>query len=207
MNYLYLFCQFIGTMKRLVLIAFLIPSLYAHAQYGLQSHIENGKFYGIFPVSDNHVLYADTVVFAGAVNKDALYDKATAFFDKKEDANYYFESEDKDAGELVYQGELRGGIMSQKSDVHFNLALHFSDSICRFQLYEVVIASSRDQYTQTTSNVGGQMHTGSVKTGTEDKAINLENINVDKGEFLSRYCEKLNKHFSAIILGLGAALR
>jgi hypothetical protein len=188
-------------------MVFLISSYYANAQDTLQSHIENGKFYGIFPVVEKYVVYADTVVFAGAVNKEGIYDKAKAFFDKKEDANYYFESEDKDAGELIYQGELRNGMMSQKSDVHFNLVLHFSDSICRFQLYEVVLASSQAKYTQMAGGAPGQMHTGSVETGTVDRAIQLENINVDKGEFSRRYCEKMNKRFAAIMEGLGAALR
>src|ERR1700730_3894387 len=126
--------NYFKTMRILTLLSFLISASYVHAQDSLESHIENGKLFGIFPIVENHVVYADSIVLSGSVTKDSLYDKAKAFFDKKEDAKYYFESEDKDAGELIYQGELNKtaiSVISKKSDVHFSVALHFTDSSCR----------------------------------------------------------------------------
>jgi hypothetical protein len=185
--------------------AFLTSFIYADAQDNLHEHIENGKFYGIFPIDDNYISYSDSLVITGYVNKDSLYDKAKAFFDQKEDAKYYFESEDKDAGELVYQGVLNKGIFSDKSDVHFNLVLHFSDSICTIRIFEIVLASTKAQYSPAMNNLGGQTVMGSVKTGVNETANQIENITIDKGEFSKRYCEKINNQFLSIMNGLRTA--
>jgi hypothetical protein len=177
----------------------------ADAQDNLHEHIENGKFYGIFPVAENYIGYTDTISLTGPLDKDSLYDKAKSFFDQKEDAKYYFESEDKEAGELVYQGQLNKGILSDKSDVHFNLVLHFSDSICTIRLFEIVMASTKAQYSPTMNNMGGQTVLGNVKTGVNETAIQIENITIDKGKFSKRYCEKINNQFLSIMKGLRTA--
>jgi hypothetical protein len=190
-------------MRTLTLLSFLISIVYADAQDNLHSNIENGKFYGIFPVAENYIAYIDTLVLTGPVNKDSLYDKAKAFFDQKEDAKYYLESEDRDAGELVYQGELNKSIMSDKSDVHFSVVLHFSDTICSIRLSDIVMASSKAQYSPAMSNMnGGMTTTGSVKTGVKETAMQIENITIDKSEFSRKYCEKINSRFLTIMSGL-----
>ena len=68
-------------MKILILLASLIGFGYASAQDSLQSHIENGKFYGIFPVVGDYVIYSDSIALTGSVSKDSLYYKAISFFD------------------------------------------------------------------------------------------------------------------------------
>lgn len=183
-------------MRTFILLTFLICSCYVNAQGTLQSHIEDGKFYGIFPVIENNVVYTDSIVLTGSVSRESLFDQAKAFFDKREDAKYYFESEDKTAGELVYQGELNRSMMSQKSDVHFNIMLRFSYSSCWIKLSEVVIASPRNG-----------MQAGVVKTEVIESATALEHITMGKGEYSVRYCEKINKRFKGIMDELSKLFR
>ena len=109
------------------------------------------------------------------------------------------------AGELIYQGELSKSIMSDKSDVHFTVALHFSDTICSIRLSDIVMASSKAQYSPTMSSFNGQMiATGSVKTGVKETAVQIENITIDKSEFSRKYCDKINGRFLTIMSGLRA---
>jgi hypothetical protein len=194
-------------MRTLILLTFLNCSCYVNAQENLQIHIEDGKFYGIFPVVVNNVVYSDSIVLTGSVGRESLYDQAKAFFDKREDAKYYFESEDSVAGELVYQGELNKSIMSQNSDVHFNIMLRFSDSSCWIKLYEVVIASPRPHYSPSIGYGSNGAQAGVVKADAIDSATPLENITVGKGEYSVRYCEKINKRFKGIMDGLNNAFR
>lgn len=193
-------------MRILILLSFLISSLYVHAQDSLQSHIENGKFYGIFPVTDVYVVYADSIVFNGFAGKDSIYDKARAFFDKKEDAKYYFESENKEIGEFTYQGELSKSLISKKSDVHFTLSFHCTDTSCVFKLGEIVIASEEIIYAPGRMASPGHPAGPDIKTGTIDHAVQLENITLGKGEFSRRYCEKMDRQFLTIMDGLRKAL-
>src|SRR6267154_1175803 len=112
-------------MRPFLFICILMSLHFAQAQTGFQSHVADGQFYGIFPADDHSVVYADTVLFESIINRDKLTVKAKAFFDKKEDAKYYFESEDKDSGELIYQGEFQtGGLASEKTSIHFSLVLN-----------------------------------------------------------------------------------
>jgi predicted nucleotide-binding protein (sugar kinase/HSP70/actin superfamily) len=46
-----------------------------------------------------------------------------------------------------------------------------------------------------------------VKIDTSDSAIPLENIDIGKGEFSSRYCEKINGRFTLIMENLKTALQ
>ena len=200
-----------------ILATILINSCIANAHDTLPSHIENGKFYGIFPVDGDNVVYADTIAIIGQVNKESVHEKAKAFFGRNKAAKYFFESENQDTGDQVYQGVLNKGVMSKilndgampkKSDVHFSIAIQFTDSLCQFKIYEVVLDLSRDQYAPVISNYGGQTHiVGSVKTGTIEGAISLENIDIDKGEFSKRYCEKINDRFTSIMGDLKTALQ
>lgn len=195
-------------MKILILLTSLIGFHYANAQDSLQSHIENGRFYSIFPVVGDYVAYSDSIPLAGSLNKDSFYYKAISFFDKNEDAKYYFESEDMDAGELIYQGELHKSVISRKSDVHFTVVLHFTGDSCRFKLFEVVVASSKAQDIPImVEGVGGQTHVSHVRGETIDRATQLENITIDKDEFSRRYCEKINKQFMHIMDGISEAFR
>jgi hypothetical protein len=185
--------------KTIVVLLFLIFS-FAHlsAQDNLHSHLENGKFYGIFPVAENYVCYTDSLVFTGSINKDSLFDRAKAFFDQKEDAKYYFESEDKEAGELIYQGKLNKSIYSQNSDIHFTIDFHFVDSGCIVKLFEVVMATPHDQYDPVFKNGPGHTVTGR-KINYDLKAAELENITIGKGEFSRKYCEELDNRFISIM--------
>ena len=186
----------------------LINSCLVNVQDTLQSHIENGKFYGIFPVDGDYVVYTDTVAVIGQISKEGINNKATAFFSRNEDSKYYFESESQDTSDLVYQGVLSKGVMSQKSDVHFSIGVHFTDSICQFRISEVVFDLSRDQTAPVIGGTGDKTHIiGSVKTGTIDGAISLENIDINKGEFSKRYCQKINDKFTKIMQDLKNALR
>jgi len=193
--------------KIIASFALLTNIIFADAQDNLHEHIENGKFYGIFPVTENFVGYTDSLALIGSLNKDSLYDKAKVFFEQKEDANYYFESEDRETGELVYQGELNKGILSDNPDVHFSVALHFLDSICTIRLFEIVIVSKKEQYSSTVNfmNRGVPMNPGTVKTGVQETPTQLENITIGKGEFSKRYCEKINNRFISIVNGLRTA--
>jgi hypothetical protein len=196
-----------GSMRILVLIGILISSWHANAQESFQSKIDSGKFYGIFPVLENHVVYSDTIVLTASPDKEGLFDKAKAYFDKKEDAKYYFESEDNDAGELVYQGELNNGLMSQKLVTHFSMVIQIKDSICLTRLFEIVISSPKAQWVPVAgAGTGNHATVGVVKTDPVESAVQLENITIDKGEFSRKHCEKLDKRFSHIIEGLKAAL-
>jgi len=193
------------SMKILILLASLIGFGYASAQDSLQSHIENGKFYGIFPVVGDYVTYSESIALTGSVNKGSFYYKAISFFDKNEDAKYYFESEDMDAGELIYQGELHKSVISRKSDVRFSVVLHFTGDSCRFKLFEVVVASSKAQDIPVMEGVGGQTHVVHVRGETIDRATQLENVTIDKDEFSRRYCEKINRQLMHIMDGISAA--
>ena len=196
-----------GVIRILVLFGFLISACHANGQETFLSRIDSGKFYGIFPVVENHIVYSDTVILNGSADEESLFDRARVFFDRKEDAKYYFESEDKGSGELVYQGELDKSLMSQKPAVHFSLILQFKDSACLFKLFEVVITSPRAQYMPSLGyGTGGHVTAGVVKTDPVETAISLENITIDKGEFSRRYCQKLDKRFATIMEGLRAAL-
>ena len=141
-----------------ILATILINTCLINVQDTLQSHIENGKFYGIFPVDGEYVVYTDTVVVIGQVGKEGIKEKTTAFFSRNEDAKYYFESESQDAGDLVYQRVLSKGVMSQKSDVHFSIGIHFTDSVYQFKISEVVFDLSRDQNAPVVGSSGGQTH-------------------------------------------------
>jgi hypothetical protein len=186
------------------LAVLLVLTCYARAQDGLQAHLEDGKYLGIFPVVGNDVVYTDSVMSNGSAGKDMLMDKAKAFFDKKEDAKYYFESEDHEAGEIIYQGELNKSIMSRKSDVHFTMSMRISDSVCRFRLYEIVMAYAEGDYSPAIDRYNGKIGTASKRTS--DSAVQLEQITIDKGEFSRSYCEKLNKRFMMIMQGLEEGL-
>jgi hypothetical protein len=191
-------------MRPFLLLYFLISLNSAQAQTGFQSHVTDGQFYGIFPADDHSVIYADTLVFAGIINRDNLSAKAKEFFDKKEDATYYFESENKDSGELIYQGEFHtGGLASEKTNIHFSLVLNMKDSVCAYKLTEIVLASTEVYYSP--SAMPGS--TAMVKSKGEDRATQLENIDMDKTSYSRKYFEKLNKRFTAIMDGLNAALR
>jgi hypothetical protein len=192
-------------MRILTIFFFLINFIYANAQDNLHSHLENGKYFGIFPVSDNYVCYNDSLVVTGSLNKDSLFDKAKSYFDQKEDAKYYFESEDKDAGELVYQGELNKNIFSQSTGIHFTMVLHFADSVCALKLSEVVMASPtqwdpKAYYSTSNTPING------LKTNINENATQLENLNIGKGEFSRKYCEKINNRFITIMTGLRTSL-
>jgi hypothetical protein len=194
-------------MRILVLIGFLISSWQANGQENFQSKIDSGKLYGIFPVLENRVVYSDTIVIAGSPGKENIFDRAKTYFDKKEDAKYYFESEDLDAGELVYQGELSNGLMSQKSVAHFSMVIQIKDSSCLIKLFEVVISSPKAQWVLAEGmGAGGRSETRLVKTDPIETAIQLENITIDKGEFSRKHCEKLDKRFIRIVEGLRTAL-
>ena len=206
-------------MKILILLAALIGFHCANAQDSLQSHIEDGKFYGIFPVSGDHVAYSESIAIPGSPGKDSLYYKAISFFDKNEDAKYYFESEDMGAGELIYQGKLRKSVISEKSDVHFTVVLHFTGDSCQFKLFEVVVAS-KAKYKQGTTYYGEQRPVGtgvptyvaadvwtSAGVKTKDRTTLLENITIDKDEFSRQYCEKINKRLLHIMDAISGAFR
>jgi hypothetical protein len=197
-------------MRILILILFLAGSHCIQAQDSLQSYSGNGKFYGIFPLSEGKVVYSDTILFIQGPVRDSIYYKATAFFKQQEDAKYYFQSEDKELGEMTYQGKLKKSILSQKSDVHFTLYLHYTDSGCLFVLNEIVIASSKDEYSQAMPGpgIGGQLSAGGrVKLSTIERATDLENIAIDEDEFSKRYCEKMNQRLVAVMANLKSALR
>ena len=191
--------------KIITSFALLASFICADAQDNLQSHIENGKFYGIFPVTENYVGYTDTLALSSSLNKDSFYDKAKAFFNQKEDAKYYFESEDRDAGELVYQGKLSKNIFSQNLDIHFTVSLHFTDSICIIKLFEIVMATPKAQYDPYPANGPGNM-VGGIKINKVQNATLLENISIGKGEFSRKYCEEINNRFINIINGLSSQM-
>lgn len=188
-------------MRILAVFFFLVCFIYSDAQDNLHSHLENGRYYGIFPVGENYVCYIDSLVVTGSLNKDSLFDKAKTYFNQKDDAKYYFESEDKDAGELVYQGELNKGIFSQSTGIHFTMTLHFTDSICTFRLSEVVMASPA-QYDPKGYYSPSNIPINGVKTNINENATQLENLTIGKGEFSRKYCEKINDRFIAIMTGL-----
>ena len=191
-----------------VLAAILINSCILNVQDTLQSHIENGKFYGIFPIDGDYVVYSDTIAIIGQLTKEGISDKAKRFFGRNEGAKYFFESENQDTSDLVYQGVLSKGVMSQKSDVHFTIGIHCTESLCQFKIFEVVMDLSRDLEAPVVSNSGGHTHIiGSVKTGTIDGAISLENIDINIGEFSKKYCEKMNDRFARIMADLKLALQ
>ena len=194
-------------MRIFISLTFLISCFFGNAQDSLQSPAGNGKLYGIFPLVETNVVYTDTVVLTGSVKKESLYDLAKGYFDKKEEAKYYFESEDKDAGELIYQGELKRGVMSKKSDIHFTITLQISDSVCRIKLFEVVLSSPEANYLTglgyTTSSAGN----GKTRTEIKETATPLENITVGKGEYSVGYCEKIDDRLKNIVDGLGKELR
>jgi hypothetical protein len=191
--------------KILALFVLLTGSICANAQDNLHEHIENGKFYGIFPVTENFVGYTDSLALIGPLNKDSLYDKARAFFDQKEDAKYYFESEDREAGELIYQGKLSKNIFSQNLDIHFTVILNFIDSICIIKLFEIVMATPKAQYDPNPGYGPGNM-VGGIKLNKVQNATQLENISIGKGEFSRKYCEEINKRFINIINGLSSQI-
>jgi hypothetical protein len=194
-------------MRILVLIIFIISSCHANGQESFQAKIDSGKFYGIFPVVENRVVYSDTIVLAAAPDKENMFDRAKTYFDKKEDAKYYFESEDKDAGELVYQGELSNGLMSQKLVTHFSMVIQIKDSICLTKLFEIVISSPKAQWVPVAGvGTGNHATIGVVKTDPVESAVLLENITIDKGDFSRKHCEKLDKRFVHILEGLKTAL-
>jgi hypothetical protein len=190
-------------MRIITVFSFLVTFIYADAQDNLHSHLENGKYYGIFPVGDNYVCYCDSLVVTGSLNKDSLFDKAKSYFDLKEDAKYYFESEDKDAGELVYQGELSKSLFSQSTGIHFTMFLHFAESICTIKLSEVVMASPTQWNPNGYYNPSNTPMNG-IKTNIIENATQLENLKIGKGEFSRKYCEKINNRFIAIMTGLRA---
>jgi len=179
-------------MKPAAISLFVLSACFANAQENVKSHIENGKFFGIFPLDENLVVYTDTIVYAGSVNKDSLYYKAKTFFEKNDNARYYFESEDKDVGKIIYQG--------QKSDIHFTIVLQLTDSNCSIKLFEIVVASTKSQYSSTMSG-------GKVKTGEVDKAVALENIDIDRGDFSRKAFEKMDDRFRSIMEDLSSTLR
>jgi hypothetical protein len=194
-------------MRIFVLIIFIIISWNASAQESFDSKIDSGKFYGIFPVVENRVVYSDAIVLTASADKEGLFDKAKTYFDKKEDAKYYFESEDKDAGELVYQGELSNGLMSQKLVTHFSLVIQIKDSVCLAKLFEIVISSPKAQWVPVVgAGTGNHATVGVMKTDPVESAVQLENITIDKGEFSRKHCEKMDKRFSHLMEGLKAAL-
>jgi hypothetical protein len=194
-------------MRILFLFSFLVSSWHANSQETFQAKIDSGKFYGIFPVLENRVVYSDTIDLAASPNKEGLFDRAKTYFDKKEDAKYYFESEDMDAGELVYQGELSNGLMSQKLVTHFSMVIQIKDSVCLTKLFEIVISSPKAQWIPVAGvGTGNHATVGVVKTDPVESAVQLENITIDKGDFSRKHCEKLDKRFVRIMEGLRAAL-
>jgi hypothetical protein len=189
------------------LIIFIIFSCQANGQESFQSKIDSGKFYGIFPVVESRVVYSDTIALTAPADKEGLFDRAKTYFDKKEDAKYYFESEDLDGGELVYQGELNNGLMSQKLVTHFSMVIQIKDSICLTKLFEIVIASPKAQWVPVAGAGTGNHYTvGVTKTDPVESAVQLENITIDKGEFSRKHCEKMDKRFSHLMEGLRTAL-
>jgi len=172
----------------------------------IQSQIESGKFYGIFPKEGNYIVYSDTVLIAGPVNKEDLLTRTKDFFARNDGAKYFFESESSETGDIVYQGVLNRSLMSQKSVVHFSMSGHIADSGYIIRIYEIVMAKPESQYVPITSQTGGQLHTGYIKTDNEDKTVSLENVDIDKGEFSRKYCEKLDKKFTMILDELKAAI-
>jgi len=174
----------------------------------LQSFSGNGKFYQIFPLVHGKVVYTDSVLASGKSNRESFLDKAKIFFSNHEDAKYDFQPENPGNGIVTYEGKLKKSSFSVKSDVYFNIDLDCSNSSCQFNLYEIVFASSRPaNSTGAITGMDGQAIVGGSKTNTMDKAVYLENIPFDQGEFSKKYCEKLDGRLMEIMRQLKAALR
>ena len=188
-------------MKNLFLLCFLIPASIVNGQDSLHLSGETGKLYGIFPLMGTKVVYVDSAFFKTIPGRDSFYYKASTFFTAQEDAKYYFQSEDKESGNMIYQGKLKKSFFSSKSDVHFRIDLQYTDSGYLFKLYELVIASSKP--VNTTGLImgfdGHPIAGHSSLNNNVDKAINLENIPYNKDEFSIRYCEKLDQRLSELM--------
>jgi hypothetical protein len=195
-------------MKIFVLLCVLIPAFNANGQDSLQLSRDKGKLYGIFPLVDAKVAYVDSIVFKDKPARDSFNYKVLAFFTAEQDAKYYFQSEDKESGEIIYQGKLKKSFFSAKSDVHFTMDLHYSESGCFIKLAEVVIASSKPRNTKgMIIGFDGQLIAGhSGINNNIDKAIDLENIPFDEDEFSARYCEKLDQRLSELVQDIKSAI-
>ena len=175
----------------------------------------NGKFYQIFPLVHAKVVYTDSVLASGKTSRDSFLYKAKVFFSNHEDAKYDFQSEDQGNGVVTYEGKLKKGYFSEKSDVYFSIDLDCSDSGCQFNLYEIIFASSKPVNNgsagswngNATGSWGGHVLFEGSNTNTIDKAMYLENIPFDQGEYSRKYCEKLDAKLTEIMQHLKAALR
>jgi hypothetical protein len=171
-----------------------LSATFVQGQDSTEIVVYHEKLFGIFPTVDNKVAYNDNISPEKKLARDSFYLKSKAFFADNSVAKYDLASDDSEKGELLYEATLRRSMFSSKSDVHFSVKVNYSDAGCSFDLFEVIFAYSRSQYS------------GNVRTGTIENAVNLENITFDKGEFTKKYCEKLNTQFLTIMANLKAAL-
>lgn len=89
----------------------------------VQAFSGNGKFYLIFPLVHAKVVYADSVMVSTKRSRDSFLYKAKLFFSNHEDAKYDFQSGDQSNGVVTYEGKLKKGYYSNKSDVYFSIDL------------------------------------------------------------------------------------
>ncbi len=189
-------------MRILLILSFFSSVLFCNAQESFQSNIEYGRFYGIFPVAGNQVLYAGSISCNGSASRDSIYEKAKIYFGKNKEAKFQFVSANKDSGEVLYQGLLNSGAFSSKSDLRFNISIYFKEKVCLLNLYQIMISPTE---AKSGFSFNGGAGSASLNSGSADSAGPIENIVPDKGEFSRRYCQKIDQRFLTIIAGLKSA--